>query len=242
MDTILIIAIVAVILTLTMTLTILMFWYERARRAREEEKYDRDKMRAKLEYMRERLERELYKIEDRLMATEERWKDINHLLLSSQSTLPDDLQTLRAPVLTKFLRGFGLTKKDLTIEQDLVFVLTPFHESKRATFDTITEVCRSVGLKCLRGDEEYIMGDILQHIIKLLVRARLVVANIDGRNPNVFYELGIAHAIDKPIIIISRSLPKTPFDVKSKHLIIYRTKAELVSELKSALTKALVKG
>jgi len=239
----------SVILTIAVTttavvlaVTYLMYFYKRISRAREYDKYNQEKMMAEIKFLRERLERQLYDITDRLVTTEERWRDVNHLLLSSQRILPDQFTTSKSPVLTEFLRGFGLTEKDLTIEQDLVFVLTPFHESKRATFDIIVEVCRSVGLRCFRGDEEYIRGDILQHIVKLLVRARLVVANIDGRNPNVFYELGIAHSIDKPIILISRSLPKTPFDVKSKHLILFRDKATLVSELKSALTKALVKG
>ncbi len=240
MNLLIIATIAAVVLAVSAVIITLLLYY--ANYQRKFDRYNQEEMRVKLESMRERLEKQLYKIEDRLMTTEERWRDVNHLLLSSQRVLPDQFTTSKSPVLTEFLRGFGLTKKDLTIEQDLVFVLTPFHESKGATFDIIIEVCRSVGLRCFRGDEEYIRGDILQHIIKLLVRARLVVANIDGRNPNVFYELGIAHSIDKPIILISRSLPKTPFDVKSKHLILYRDKATLVSELKSALTKALVKG
>lgn len=232
---------VIVVISVSISITALMLVYERFRRAREREMYNQEKMRAEIGYLRSNIERQLYEVTDRLISTEDRWKDVNHLLISSQRVLPDKLETLKVPALSEFLLGFGITAKELTVEQDLVFVLTPFHESKRATFNTIVDVCRAVGLRCLRGDEEYIRGDILQHIVKLIVKARIIVANIDGRNPNVFYELGIVHAIDKPTIIISRSIPNTTFDVKSKHMIVYKDKKTLVNELKTALAKALVK-
>ncbi len=235
--------------TLTVLISIFMFiaatWfsiaiYDRLNRKKKEKDVDL-KIYSTIESMRDRLENQLNTIENRLMANEERWKDVNHLLLSSQKALPEKFKVTKVPILTDFLRGFGLTENDMYIDQNLVFVLTPFNESKRDTYNVIADVCNKVNLKCMRGDEEFIRGDILQHIIRLLVRARLVIANIDGRNPNVFYELGIAHAIDKPIIIVSSSLSDTPFDIKSKHLIIYKDKISLKNELRNALLKAFIK-
>ena len=74
-----------------------------------------------------------------------------------------------------------------------------------------------------------------------MVRSRLVIANIDGRNPNVFYELGIAHAIDKPTIIISKSVPDIEIDIKSKYLLLYKNEQDLKEQIRKNLTKILVK-
>jgi nucleoside 2-deoxyribosyltransferase len=77
--------------------------------------------------------------------------------------------------------------------------------------------------------------------MKLLVSARLIIANIDGRNPNVFYELGIAHALDKPVIIISRNIPDIAFDIKGMRMILYKNHRELKRDLLYEITKILTK-
>ncbi|MDD5338968.1 MAG: hypothetical protein PHG35_06130 [Dehalococcoidales bacterium] len=233
---------VAIILTImVVAITSLLVGSEIYRRSKNEKHYDEIEMKSSLDSMRDRLENKLYDIENRLMATEERWKDVNHLLLSSQKALPEQLKTTKVPVLSDFLRGFGLTENDLYIDKKLVFVLTPFNETKRDTYDAIVDVCNKVGLICMRGDEEYVKGELLPHIIRQIVRARVIIANIEGRNPNVYYELGIAYAIDKPIIIVSRSISEALFDVKSKHLIIYRDNVSLKNKLRTALTKVFIK-
>lgn len=48
----------------------------------------------------------------------------------------------------------------------------------------------------------------------------LVVAVIDGRNPNVFYELGLAHAFGKTVVMISSGLEDIPFDIQSQRMVI----------------------
>lgn len=240
MEISLIISIVAVVSTVIVVLVVLTVLYDRTRSSRRDY-YDHLNQKAKIDEIRLRLERQSYDLENRLISTDERWKDIQHLLLSSQKRQPDDLKQSKAPQISEFLRNLGLGDNDLIVDNELVFVLTPFHKDKLMTFNTIVEVCREVGLRCLRGDEEYIRGELLPHIIKQLVKARLVIANIEGRNPNVLYELGIAHAIDKPTILISKSPIKAPFDVKAKHLLIYTDLPSLKRRLKLALTKALVK-
>ena len=65
----------------------------------------------------------------------------------------------------------------------------------------------------------------------------IVIANIDGRNPNVFYELGLAHAMDKNTILLSKFKQDLPVDIKSKYMIIYRNISMLENELKKELLK-----
>jgi hypothetical protein len=54
-----------------------------------------------------------------------------------------------------------------------------------------------IRLRCIKGDEDYIEGNVLKYIVGKMMSARIIITNINGRNPNVFYELGIAHAIGK---------------------------------------------
>ena len=54
--------------------------------------------------------------------------------------------------------------------------------------------------------------------------ARVVVADCTGRNPNVFYEIGLAHAIGRQTILIAQSLRDVPFDLRSLRVIIYDRK------------------
>ena len=209
---------------------------------KEKAHYDAEKQQAVLEILRRDYEKKIYDLTDRLLQTEPRWKDLNHVLISSQIRTSDDSLGKTRPHLSNFLKNFGLQEDDLQIEKDLVFMLTPFHEDMRDVYEMVSNVCKDVGLRCLRGDEDFVEEDLLKHIIKLLVKARIVVANINGRNPNVFYELGIAHAIDKPTIIIAKSVTETPFDVKSKQIIFYKNLNDLKGKIEKSLTKVLVKG
>jgi hypothetical protein len=68
-----------------------------------------------------------------------------------------------------------------------------------------------------------------------LVRARVVVANVSGRNPNVFYELGIANALDKSTILVSEGIEDVPFDIRSRRIILYEKSDDLQEMLSGAL-------
>jgi nucleoside 2-deoxyribosyltransferase len=71
------------------------------------------------------------------------------------------------------------------------------------------------GLVCVRGDEIYTRQAVIQDIWHSIRKARLVVAELSGRNPNVMYEIGLAHAIGKPIILLNRDEEDGPFDLRT---------------------------
>ena len=221
------------------TIVLILLYYERTRRAGYNEKL----MRAELEKLRDSYENKIYQIMERLTSTEERWRDLNHLIISGQESQADALKS-EAIHLTNYMKKSGVADEDTLIDKKLVFVLTPFHEKYSGTYYEIERICKKIGLKCLRGDEENII-DIFPHILRLIVKARLIIANVDGRNPNVFYELGIAHAIDKPVILLSSAFeeesPGSAFtDIKSKRMIIYENYSDLANKLTDELGKALV--
>lgn len=189
--------------------------------------------------MRESLERQISALTDRLMASESRWQEVNHLLISSQARQPDTVPAVRRLPMTSLMRAVGITADDMKIDQNLVFVLTPFHSDSAEVFGIIVEVCRELGLRALRGDEEFVAGDVFSHILKLIVRARIIVANIQERNPNVYYELGLAHALDKTTILVARQPEDVPFDVRAKKLVLFHAVSELRDKLQLELARSL---
>jgi hypothetical protein len=158
-------------------------------------------------------------------------------LLELQRKQKDDAPDRQG--LTPFLRNLGLTERDLEPDPRLILVLTPFSEDQNDTYETIKNTCMDSGFVCVRGDEEFAEGDILTHIVKLLVKARYVIANITTRNSNVFYELGIAHALDKPTILISKKLRSVPFDVKARRILLFSGQEELAAGIKNTLLRSM---
>lgn len=228
---------IAVILMVTLSVLLLglLLFY----RARRDARYNEEKHRAELEMFRESFEQQIYKLTDQLMSTDKRWTDLNHLLVSRLKTQPDSVEPHLTAPLTGFLKSYGLTEIDTKVDSELVIVLTPFNKRFEESFNTIAEACREVGFRCLRGDEEQVRGDLLPHILRLIVKARVIIANIDGRNPNVFYELGIAHALEKVTILVTKSIKSAPFDLQAKKLVVYKDMDELRLVLQKELARSL---
>jgi hypothetical protein len=212
-----------------------------ATRDRSKSKYDAEAQKAQLSMMREAYDRKLAELTAQLLATEARWKDVNHLQLSAQAS-QDEAPTRAPPQITKFLQSVGITADDLTVDPRLVFVLTPFDEAHAREFELIKETCERVGFKCVRGDEEQIFGDILAHIMHTMVRANVVIANIGSRNPNVYYELGIAQALDKTTVLISRADFKPAFDLQSRRIVFFNTEVELTTRLLETFARMTSQG
>jgi hypothetical protein len=203
-------------------------------------RYDKERQQVQLEQMRHSLEKEIYLMQERLISTEKRFLDVNHLLLRKENEI-ELSGTTKTVKVNEFLSSNGITEKDLKIQKDLIFVLTPFHSEFQNDFAIIRTVCNQVGLQCSRGDEKYFTGDIFPQVLKQIVKANMIIANINGRNPNVLYELGIAQALDKPVIFITKSINDIPVDLKSKRFIIYKTDDELILSLKSELLRIFIK-
>ena len=109
------------------------------------------------------------------------------------------------------------------------FVVCPIGEEgseirKRAEslFNHVIEpACDKFNLAPIRVDKIAITGLITNKIIRSLRDADVVVADLTGHNPNVFYELGVRHALNKPVILIKSEKDKRPFDIQSVNIIDY---------------------
>lgn len=92
---------------------------------------------------------------------------------------------------------------------------------------------------CHRGDKEPRPGEVITHIIENLVSADVAIADLSGRNPNVFYELGVRHAVNDNTILIARAEEDIPFDLRGQRFIIYRLDLEGGLRLRDALVQAI---
>jgi len=107
-------------------------------------------------------------------------------------------------------------------EPDLVFVLMPSAEESADVYQTIKGIWRGLGLRCLRSDEIFHTREIMcVAICQNIQRAQFIVADVTGKDPNVFYELGIAHTLGKPVILITQRLEDVPFDLRAMFHIHY---------------------
>jgi hypothetical protein len=194
--------------------------------------------RVHLDDFRAHLERQLTELNRRFSESEGRWRELNHLVVAGQ-TDSRDLSRQRLPAESEFLRSHGIELRDTAVEDDLLFVLTPFHEDFSQEYEVIARTGRELDFKVSRGDEKVPTGEIFPHLLRLMVKARIIVANISGRNPNVFYELGVAHALDKTVILVAHSKADIPFDVQSKRIVFYKDNEELRRELERMLARVL---
>ncbi len=195
----------------------------------------------RLDDFRAHLEKQLIELNYKFSKSEDRWREVNHLVLAGQEKMKSDYEKQNTTVPKSFfLQSHGIDITSTKPKQNSLFVLTPFHDDFMDEFESISRVGRRMGFNVSRGDERVHSGEIFPHLLRLLVEARIVVANITGRNPNVFYELGIAHALDKSVILIAHKKAEVPFDVRSKQIIFYSDNLELERLLEPMLARIII--
>lgn len=74
----------------------------------------------------------------------------------------------------------------------------------------------------VRADAEIFgTGKIMEQVWRGIRGARVLVAELTSRNPNVFYELGLAHTLGKPVVLVSATEQDVPFDLTHIRVIYY---------------------
>ena len=106
---------------------------------------------------------------------------------------------------------------------DSCFVMMPFTSP---IGDCYTSVCKpaieKANLTPVRADNEIFgAGKIMDQVWSGINAAKVLVAELTTKNPNVFYELGIAHALEKPVVLVSSNEDDVPFDLKHIRVIYY---------------------
>jgi hypothetical protein len=120
-----------------------------------------------------------------------------------------------------------------TNPKPFVFVLMPFSDAFTDVYELgIKAACEDAGAYCERVDEQIFEGNILDRVYNQIAKADIIVAEMTGRNANVFYETGYAHALNKRVILLTQNADDIPFDLKPYPHIVYGSK---ISVLKSQL-------
>ena len=88
-----------------------------------------------------------------------------------------------------------------------------------------------------RADDLLNQQNILRDILYSIESADLLVADLTDSNPNVYYELGLAHALGKPVILLGQDIEEIPFDIRSYRLIMYDTHFARIKDAQEAFEK-----
>ncbi len=119
--------------------------------------------------------------------------------------------------------------------EDLVSVMMPFSSEFDSVYSCLRDTVSAVGMTCLRADDFWEHHTIIQDIVSLIVRAKVVICDCSGRNPNVFYEAGIAHTLGKDVILITQDKRDVPFDLRHHRFVPYLNNNEGLTVLSQRL-------
>ncbi|MCX9025066.1 MAG: hypothetical protein OIN85_03095 [Candidatus Methanoperedens sp.] len=119
-----------------------------------------------------------------------------------------------------------------------IFVLMPFDEKFNDIYKYgIKGAAEDAGAYAERVDEQNFTEGILDRIFNQISKADVIVADMTGRNSNVFYEVGYAHALGKIVLLLTQNVDDIPFDLKHRPHTVYGGKIET---LQKELTQRLI--
>ena len=122
------------------------------------------------------------------------------------------------------------------------FVIMPFANEFDEIYEIIKEAVEAaeVGFICRRADEHLAGSPIMEDVLEGVGESEIIIADLTGRNPNVFYELGVAHMVkdaDK-VIMLTQDIESVPYDLRPYRTIEYKQTIEGAKKLKADLLKA----
>ncbi len=111
------------------------------------------------------------------------------------------------------------------------FVCVPFALEYNDFYEVgIKPVITDCGYKCVRANEIEHNKGILNIIYEQIESSHIVIADMTGSNPNIYYEVGYAHALGKEVILLIQQTDDLPFDLRSFNHIVYNGQITLLKE------------
>jgi nucleoside 2-deoxyribosyltransferase len=116
------------------------------------------------------------------------------------------------------------------------FVVMSFNPGLRQIYDQgIKRTVESLGIICARVDEIPFAGNILETILERIRNSYFVIADITENRPNCYYEIGVAHAIGRPVILTKRQGSRTHFELRGFKVVEYSSARELRDRLRESI-------
>lgn len=135
--------------------------------------------------------------------------------------------------------------KSSTVDENICFVISPIGKEDTELHTKFKEVLEYIikpafdesGYKysILRADDINRSGSFIKDILENIYSSHIVLADLTGQNPNVFYELGVRHSLRPRTILISQNLEDIPSDLREYRTIIYDTSAKGAANFKKKI-------
>ncbi len=122
---------------------------------------------------------------------------------------------------------------------NLVSVMMPFDPEFDVVYETLQGVAKELEFECLRADDIWEHDAVIQDIVSLIKSSRFVICDCTGRNPNVFYEAGIAHTLGRDVILLAQNETDVPFDLRHLRYVEYAKTAKGRKQLAERVTKRI---
>ncbi|MEM7087038.1 MAG: hypothetical protein AAF489_12690 [Bacteroidota bacterium] len=120
-----------------------------------------------------------------------------------------------------------------------VFTIMSFKDEYDDVFETFSRICESQDFVAIRTDHDPNLTPITSRILEGIQNSDFVIADVSEKSPNVFYEIGYARGINRPVIITAKEGTELPFDIKDLPVIFY-DRLNMKEELEPSLEKYIV--
>jgi hypothetical protein len=124
-------------------------------------------------------------------------------------------------------------------DPNLVSVMMPFDGGFNGVFSALESAASAAGMRCLRADKIWEHQVLIEDVVKLIASAKVVICDLTGKNANVFYEAGIAHALGQDVILIAQHESDMPFDLRHIRHVKYLNNEEGLRVLAGSVGKRL---
>lgn len=135
----------------------------------------------------------------------------------------------------------NLDKTSINENRPTAFVIMKFDKDYEDLYKLVIEpVCIENGYDVFKANEIFYPSGILHDIINYISTSSLIIADVTLDNPNVFYELGYAHALGKPTIILAEKTKRDgslPFDISGYRTIFYENTIGGKAQVETILKK-----
>lgn len=152
-------------------------------------------------------------------------------------------ETKELPSATAETNVISKTGRETRVREflDTCFVMTPFGGwFDRYYQEVYVPAIKEAGLEPVRADELFSTGSVVEQIWEQITKAKVLLADLTDKNPNVFYELGLAHAAIKPVVFTSARIDDVPFDLRHLRVIVYEVREpEWAPKLRLSITEYL---
>ena len=151
------------------------------------------------------------------------------------TTSGENISSIQAPGRKIVFSPNIFSMPDEPVNPYLISAMMPFDGYFTSVYEAIKSASHSAGFECKRADDIWNHSTVIQDVFSLIFQSYIVVCDFTGKNPNVFYEAGIAHALGKHVVPITQSEYDIPFDLKHHRYAKYLNNSEGLSVLTEEL-------